>query len=200
MPTAEAITVRLTLASVRSIRSVIPIGRPDVSTVCTCVCPPGIDKPLPPEHTYVGKGLSSRIGARLLEQSFLWRLPSAAMTDFEDLEARRRGYWLRRARDNVGVTLADAAVTAGLAAGSGSTVSLWERGQRPIKVIQLTRLARRYGVPVTLFTNPPMTDDERLALAIVDAQALERADWESGEATRQQGDDAPGGSPRRRLQ
>lgn len=36
----------------------------------------------------------------MLSQPLLWRLPSAAMSDLEDVEARRRGYWLRRAREN----------------------------------------------------------------------------------------------------
>lgn len=132
----------------------------------------------------------------MLEQSLLWRLPSAAMTDFEDLEARRRGYWLRRARDLAGVTLSDAAVTAGLAASSGSTVTLWEQGKRAIKVVQLMRLAKRYGVPVTFFTNPQKTDDERLAEAIADAAALEREDWEREQDQGRRDDGGRGGSPR----
>lgn len=135
----------------------------------------------------------------MLEQPFLWRLPSAAMTQEEDREAVRRGYWLRRARQKAGVTLSDAAITAGLSATSGSTVSLWESGQRAIKVVQLTRLARRYGVPVSLFTDPAMTDDERLELAIADAARLEREDWEqAAEADRPAGA-ARDASQRRRL-
>lgn len=86
------------------------------------------------------------------------------------------------------MTLSDAAITAGLKPTSGSTVSLWESGQRPIKVIQLTRLAKRYGVPVSMFTDPPITDDERLDAAIADAAALEREDWE-----REQEPSRPGG-------
>jgi transcriptional regulator with XRE-family HTH domain len=68
------------------------------------------------------------------------------MTEDEDRDATRRGYWLRRARLRAGVTLSDAAITAGLAAGSGSTVSLWERGHRGMKVHQMKRLALRYSV------------------------------------------------------
>jgi transcriptional regulator with XRE-family HTH domain len=96
-----------------------------------------------------------------------------------------------------GVTLEDAAATAGLSRTSGSTVSLWERGQRSIKVVQLNRLARRYGVPVTLFTDPPMTDDERLAQAIADAQALERDDWDEEQAPGRPSADGPSGLLRR---
>jgi transcriptional regulator with XRE-family HTH domain len=94
------------------------------------------------------------------------------MTRHEDLEAKRRGYWLRHARLRRGVTLADAAETAGLAPGSGSTVSLWERGLRPISLLQRKRLAIRYGVPVSWFVDPPMTDEERLTEAIEASVAL----------------------------
>jgi transcriptional regulator with XRE-family HTH domain len=118
------------------------------------------------------------------------------MTQEEDQEARRRGYWLRRARQRAGVTLSDAAVTAGLQPSSGSTVSLWEQGQRPIKVVQLTRLAKRYGVPVSMFTNPPVTDDERLDSAIADAAAQEREDWDRAQEPRQPGEGARGAGPR----
>jgi transcriptional regulator with XRE-family HTH domain len=118
------------------------------------------------------------------------------MTDVEDQDAIRRGYWLRRARINADVTLADAAQTAGLSAASGSTVSLWEQGQRPIKVVQLARLARRYGVPISLFTSPPKTDDERLAEAIADAAALEREDSEREGARGRRDDGAPGAARR----
>lgn len=128
----------------------------------------------------------------------LWRLPSAAMTDAEDVEARRRGYWLRRARDQADVTLSDAAVTAGLGPKSGSTVSMWERGMRPMKVHQMKRLALRYGVPVSLFTDPPETDDERLRDAIAEATRLALADSSEGLGPRPLNGEGPGPSPRRR--
>lgn len=115
------------------------------------------------------------------------------MTDSEEIEAKRRGYWMRRARQNAGVNLDDAAVEAGLKATSGSSVTLWEQGKRPIKVVTMKRLARRYGVPVSLFTNPPMTDDERLAQAIADARELEREDWDEASGPHRQGDDGPAG-------
>lgn len=135
----------------------------------------------------------------MLGQAVLWRLPSAAMTAEEDVEAIRRGYWLRRAREQSGVTLSDAALTAGLGAKSGSTVSLWERGQRGIKVHQMKRLALRYGVPISLFTDPPMTDDERLAEAVAEAARLALLDSEAEAARGPEADGGPGGSRRRRL-
>lgn len=117
----------------------------------------------------------------LLEQVQLWRLPSAAMTVEEDLHAQRLGYWLRRVRVQRGETLESAALAVGLAASSGSTVSLWERGARAIKVQQLRRLAHFYGVPEGFFTHPPMTDDERLAAVLADAAELEQQDWDEGQ-------------------
>ncbi len=99
------------------------------------------------------------------------------MNDDESLQQRRRGYWLRRARDRAGFTLAAAAEAAGLSAGSGSTVNRWEVGERPIKVIHLERLARAYQVPLSFLMRPEPTDDERLDEAIQSASAAERADW-----------------------
>jgi hypothetical protein len=63
-------------------------------------------------------------------------------------------------------------------------------------VVQLTRLAKRYGVPVSMFTNPPVTDDERLDSAIADAAALEREDWDRAQEPRQPGEGARGDGPR----
>jgi transcriptional regulator with XRE-family HTH domain len=122
------------------------------------------------------------------------------VTNEEDLHARRLGYWLRRVRERRGESLKSAAIAAGLASTSGSTVSLWERGEREISVRELRRLAKFYEVPESFFTTPPMTDEERLEAALADAGALERADWaavaDQGPAT----DDEPGASRRKRLQ
>ncbi len=120
------------------------------------------------------------------------------MTDEEDAEAIRRGYWLRRARLNAGITLADAAVTAGLEASSGSTVSLWERGLRGMKVVQMKRLALRYGVSASLFTDPPETDDERLRASIAEATRLALVDSYEADEHRPPTDGGPGPSRRRR--
>ena len=99
----------------------------------------------------------------------------------------RRAWWLRVARlaDPRHPTLGDAAVAAGLDAGSGSVVSLWEankqKGEGP-KESQLRRLASFYGLPFTLFVDPPETDEERLArlreLAL-SALEQEQADWDA---------------------
>lgn len=115
------------------------------------------------------------------------------MDDAEILRARRRGYWMRRAREHAGFTLAAAAHAAGLAETSGSTVSLWETGARDVKLVQLERLAEAYGVPISLFTEPAETDDERLDRVMRDASEKERRDWEAGRG--REGGDAPGDAP-----
>lgn len=97
-----------------------------------------------------------------------------------------------------GLTLAAAAHAAGLSAGSGSTVSRWEDGSRPIKVMHLERLARAYGVPIDFLMHPDMTDDERLEAAAADAAVLEREDWEAERAARQPGGGGPAGGRHRR--
>ena len=131
-------------------------------------------------------------------QILLWRLPSGPVTDDEALQQKRRGYWLRRAREAAGFTLATAAELAGLSAGSGSTVTHWEKGDRPIKVIHLERLARAYGVPISFFMRPEITDDERLDVAIQSASDAERADWGTGEDQGQGAVVGPGAVPGRR--
>lgn len=96
-----------------------------------------------------------------------------------------------------GETLESAALAVGLASTSGSTVSYWERGKRPIKVQQLRRLARFYGVPESFFTDPPKTDDERLAEALADAATLERQDWAREAGAGQGASGEPPSVPRR---
>lgn len=132
-----------------------------------------------------------------LTQALLWRLPSAAMTAEEDQHTRRLGYWLRAVREGRGITLEDAAVAAGLSPRSGSTVSFWEHGKRPIKVQHLRRLARHYRVPESFFTDPPPTDEERLADVLDAAATLEREDWGQGQAAGPGAAGGPGGEPRR---
>ena len=133
----------------------------------------------------------------MLAQGLLWRLPSAAMTTEEELHSQRLGYWLRRVRLRRDETLESAAIASGLAPTSGSTVSMWERGLRPIKVQQLRRLARFYAVPEEFFIDPPMTDEERLSNALADAEELEREDWESGPEASPAAAGGHDGAPRR---
>lgn len=131
-------------------------------------------------------------------QILLWRLASGPMTEDEALQQRRRGYWLKQARLRADLTLSAAAELAGLNAGSGSTVSRWEAGDRPIKVIHLERLARGYGVPLDWLMRPEKTDEERLSEAIDAASDAERADWTVGEERDPGDDDAPDAGRHRR--
>lgn len=100
------------------------------------------------------------------------------------LAKARTAWWLRVCRmlDPREPTLAQVAKAAGLSEGSGSVVSLWENNQTATgpKLSQLRRLSAFYSVPLTLFTEPPETDEERLAglrrLAL-GAIEIERQDW-----------------------
>lgn len=118
----------------------------------------------------------------------------------------RTAWWLRvcRMTDPRIPTLAQVAVAAGLSEGSGSTVSRWETNTaiNPPKLPQLRLLARFYGVPVRLFTEPPETDEERaaryrrLALGAVDE---EQQDWDEAPGDDPSPEDEPGDAPHRQL-
>lgn len=117
-------------------------------------------------------------------------------TDHElSAERHRQAYWLRLARlyDPRRPTLADVAKAAGLADKSGGMVSRWENDRTPEgpKQSRLKRVAAFYGLPVALFSEPPETDEDRLArmrrLAI-GAIELEQQDWDA-----EQGDDPDDG-------
>lgn len=93
-----------------------------------------------------------------------------------ELRRRRRAWWLKIARK--GMSQAGVAEAVGLSEKSASTISDWERGVSDPSLRQLELLAGLYGVPVSLFVDPPKTDEERLAELAGDAAALEREDWE----------------------
>lgn len=114
----------------------------------------------------------------------------------------RRGFWMRMARENAGLSQATAAKELGLSGRSKSTLSAWEAGTREPKMSYVARMAALYQVPVELLMSPPPSAYEvierRLSAAIADAEALERADWEAGQAPGRAAGDAPGDAPRRR--
>jgi transcriptional regulator with XRE-family HTH domain len=88
------------------------------------------------------------------------------MTDAElTRERRRRGHWLRLAREAAGVKQETAAEALGLAA--GTTILAWEKGRRDPSASQMRALAQLYGVPVAMFADPLHTDEER----VMDARA-----------------------------
>lgn len=100
---------------------------------------------------------------------------------------RRRGWWMRVARERKGLKLTAAAELLGYAKGSIGTLSRWESGDRPVPSAMLVRAADIYGVPETVFTRPEPTDIDRLDEIVRLANDHERQDWEEG-----QGRDQPG--------
>lgn len=135
------------------------------------------------------------------------RLALLPMTEEElQAERRRRGYWLRLARQHAGPggTALNQSVVAkaiGLSEKSGSAISDMERGDRDPSATELTRLARLYGVPISWFSEPRPTDAEdldrakELAAAALEAEA---EDWEAGERAPTPGASADEGDPPRR--
>lgn len=109
---------------------------------------------------------------------------------------RRRAWWLRVARRGMNQT--GVAKLLKLSAKSGSTIGDWERGVSQPSLRQLSQLAAVYGVPVGLFVNPPMTDEERLDEIVRLAAGAERADWEAGVDRGREDDGAPAVGPGRR--
>ncbi len=75
---------------------------------------------------------------------------------------RRRGHWLRVARQRAGLTLKQVAAAMDYSQRSQTTIKLWEDGERDPSDVQLRRLAGVLGIPVEVFTDPDETDDERL--------------------------------------
>jgi len=107
------------------------------------------------------------------------RLTLAVMTTEED-QRRRRGYWLRLARQRSGLTLKQVAVEMGYALRSQTTIRLWELGQRDPSDIQLTRIARVYRVPVSVFSEPRHTDQEWLDQRVREAMRSGESDGTDG--------------------
>lgn len=109
----------------------------------------------------------------------LWdspRLVWAAMTDDAKAERRRRGFWLREARERAGLKQPDVAQRLGYSAKSASTVKMWESGERDVPTRHLAALARLYGVPAEVFVNPEQSAEERLNELARGAIALARDD------------------------
>lgn len=111
---------------------------------------------------------------------------------------RRRGYWIKRARDRKGLTLGAVCELLGYSPKSISTISRWEDGQRPVPSDKMEPLARLLGLPPDYLVRPPLTDDERLDQAVRDAEALEQQDAAQAAAPRQQAGPAPVRELRRR--
>ena len=126
----------------------------------------------------------------------------AAMTNDAAAEAQRRGHWMRMARERANLSQPAAAKLLGLSDKSASTLSAWEAGTREPAPSKLKAAAALYGVPVSLFYDPPATAHEqidrmvRLAGLAIETEA---ADWEaSGPEASRDAEDGHGGSPQRR--
>lgn len=84
------------------------------------------------------------------------------MTRDEELRThRRRGWWIRIAREGRGITLAALADALGYQDGQG-TVSMWERGARPVPSGKFPAIAQLLDLPAAYLVTPPTTDEERL--------------------------------------
>ena len=90
------------------------------------------------------------------------------MTEDElQAERRRRGYWLRLARQRAGsggsaLNQSVVAKAIGLSENSGPANSDMEKGNRDPSATELMRLARLYNVPVSWFSEPRPTVEEDL--------------------------------------
>lgn len=73
---------------------------------------------------------------------------------------RRQSWWLLAARLSAGRTQADAAAAVGFSA--STSYGDFERGVTAPSLRQLAILATLYEVPLSLFTEPPQTDEERI--------------------------------------
>ena len=83
-------------------------------------------------------------------------------TNDADAYRRRRGHWLRVARQAEGLTLKEVAREMGYSLRSASTIKLWEDGKRDPSDVQLRHLAEVLNRPIDVFTDPDETDEERL--------------------------------------
>lgn len=95
---------------------------------------------------------------------------------------RRRGFWMRMARERVNLTQAAAAEALGLSGHSKSTLSAWENGSREPKASYMVRMAELYEIPVEILMTPPAPTAYEIIDARLDelrrvAGVLERDDW-----------------------
>jgi transcriptional regulator with XRE-family HTH domain len=122
------------------------------------------------------------------------------MTDEQTVERRRRGFWLREARDRKGLKQPDVAQRLGYSANSGSTVNKWETGERDVPTRYLALLAKLYGLPVSVFVYPEPTAEERLNELARGAIGLALEDVAGEEAEALSDDALPAAQLRRQRQ
>lgn len=123
------------------------------------------------------------------------------MATSPSIESKRRGFWLKVARERAGLSQETAAKEIGLSGTSKGTMSAWESGARDPKVRYLNALARLYGVPVSEFMDPLPTAVEQLEdrLAALARSAIRSAVSDvQAELRGQPSGEQPGGLPRTR--
>jgi transcriptional regulator with XRE-family HTH domain len=108
---------------------------------------------------------------------------------------RRTAWWLHAVRRVRRKTLKEVADYLGLKA--SASVGDFERGETVPSLRQLTLLAAVYEVPLELFTNPPLTDEERISELPRAAAELEREDWEAQQAGHRGAEGEPPAARRR---
>jgi transcriptional regulator with XRE-family HTH domain len=103
------------------------------------------------------------------------------------------------ARERANLSQEGAAKELGLSGQSKSTLSAWESGTREPKASMLARMARLYGVPIKMLSDPEPTAYEVIEKQLDDsvraASELERADWEREQAQRPAAEDGPASAP-----
>lgn len=110
---------------------------------------------------------------------------------------RRRGWWIRVARERKRMKVETLAELAGYKDGKG-TISLWESGGRPVPSGKFPKLQEVLDLPDRYLVNPPETDEERLDAAIRYASEAELRDWLSAPDPGPEDDGGPDASPDRR--
>lgn len=117
------------------------------------------------------------------------------------VDNKRRGFWLRIARERANLTQDAVAGELGLSTKSKSTMSAWEAGTREPKLRYLKAMATLYGVPLEMFTDPEPTAHERIDARLEElglaALRQEREDWAAGEPSPEAAA-GPAERPRRR--
>ena len=108
---------------------------------------------------------------------------------------RRRGYWVRLARERKGWTQKELAHALGYNDGQTGNLSKWESGERPIPSDLFEPLAIALGLPANFLVRPPKTDEDRLEEAIQFASTAERQDWGSEERLGPEDGGGPAASP-----
>lgn len=116
----------------------------------------------------------------------------------DEIYKTRLGFWLRMARERAGKSQGGAAEFLGFSKKSKSSISDYENGVTVPSLPVLRRLAAWYGVPLSVFTDPQPTPEERLDEIVRLAGAEEREDWEAAAERVRAADGGRGDVPGRR--